>query len=222
MSASASVSAYKTLVFDCDGVILDSNKVKTRAFYEAALPYGESAAQAFVTYHTANGGVSRYRKFAYFLEVIVPSLAGSITGPRLEQLLAGYAASVRQGLLTCSVAPGLHVLREATSAARWLIVSGGDQAELREVFAQRELAALFDGGIFGSPDTKDQILHRECDNGNVVHSALFIGDSKYDYQAATTAGLDFVFMAEWSEVINYKAWCDSCSIPALQSIADLV
>jgi phosphoglycolate phosphatase-like HAD superfamily hydrolase len=222
MSASASVSAYITLVFDCDGVILDSNKVKTRAFYEAALPYGESAAQAFVTYHTANGGVSRYKKFAYFLEVIVPSLAGSITGPRLEQLLAGYAASVRQGLLTCSVAPGLHVLREATSAARWLIVSGGDQAELREVFAQRELAALFDGGIFGSPDTKDQILSRECGNNNIVQPALFIGDSKYDYQAATTAGLDFVFMTEWSEVADYNTWCGAHNITTLRSIVELL
>jgi len=54
---------YKTLVFDCDGVILNSNKLKTQAFYQATLPYGESKAQAMVNYHVQNGGISRYRKF---------------------------------------------------------------------------------------------------------------------------------------------------------------
>lgn len=59
---------YKTLVFDCDRVILNSNKVKTEAFYQSALAYGEQAAQALVEYHIANGGISRYKKFAYFLD----------------------------------------------------------------------------------------------------------------------------------------------------------
>ncbi|NLC22432.1 MAG: HAD family hydrolase, partial [Halomonadaceae bacterium] len=33
------LKAYLTLVFDCDGVVLDSNRVKTEAFYQATLPY---------------------------------------------------------------------------------------------------------------------------------------------------------------------------------------
>lgn len=51
MSQGLSVTDYTTLVFDCDGVVLDSNKVKTEAFYQATLPYGEAAAQAMVDYH---------------------------------------------------------------------------------------------------------------------------------------------------------------------------
>jgi len=31
---------YKTLIFDCDGVILNSNKIKTQAFYDVAKIYG--------------------------------------------------------------------------------------------------------------------------------------------------------------------------------------
>ncbi len=41
---------YKSLIFDCDGVVLNSNKAKTEAFYKAALPYGEQAASALVEY----------------------------------------------------------------------------------------------------------------------------------------------------------------------------
>jgi len=47
-----SINKYKTLVFDCDGVILDSNRVKTDAFHKAALFYGGEVADIFVQYHT--------------------------------------------------------------------------------------------------------------------------------------------------------------------------
>lgn len=194
------VTEYTTLVFDCDGVVLDSNKVKTEAFYQATLPYGEAAAKAMVDYHVANGGISRYKKFAYFLEQIAPGYASQQQGPDLDALLHAYASHVRDGLLSCAMAPGLEALRNKTSDARWLIVSGGDQAELRDVFTQRGIAQWFDGGIFGSPDTKDEILARELAKGNIQQPALFLGDSKYDYEASKRAGLDFVFLTEWSDL----------------------
>jgi len=216
------ITGMKTLVFDCDGVVLDSNRVKTEAFYQVALPYGEAAAQAFVAYHTANGGISRYKKFAHFLSEIVPALAELSTGPTLDEMLADYAAKVRHSLLTCDVAVGLHELRQQTEQARWLIVSGGDQAELRDVFAERGLAGLFDGGIFGSPDTKDTILTRELGNGNIRQPALFLGDSKYDHQAASAAGLDFIFLSGWSEVKDSEQWCQANNLRAVDNLRALI
>ncbi|WP_006787629.1 HAD family hydrolase [Thiorhodospira sibirica] len=195
-----SCSQYQCLVFDCDSVVLDSNKVKTKAFYQATLPYGKAAAQAMVNYHVANGGVSRYKKFAHFLEQIAPNIAFNYT----EQ----------QG-------PDLEALRQQTPNARWLIVSGGDQAELRDVFAQRGIAEWFDGGIFGSPDTKDEILARELASGNIQQPALFLGDSKYDYQAASAAGLDFVFVSGWSEVERWEAWVNQQKIKSVASLSEL-
>lgn len=215
------IQTYETLVFDCDGVVLDSNKVKTQAFYQAALPYGEPAAQALVQYHVAHGGVSRYKKFAHFLDVLVPEHSNTADGPDLDALLAAYAAAVQEGLLQCQIAEGLAELRAATPNARRLIVSGGDQAELRTVFARRGIAEWFDGGIFGSPDTKDEILARELANGNIRGRALFIGDSKYDFEAATRAGLDFTFVSQWSEVKEHKKWCDELSIMSVVNLFEL-
>jgi phosphoglycolate phosphatase-like HAD superfamily hydrolase len=190
------VEGYQTLVFDCDGVVLDSNKVKTQAFYNAALPYGKRAASALVDFHVANGGISRYLKFDMFLKDIAPD---KTVGPNLEELLSAYAIEVRKGLFSCEVARGLRSLRQNTQHANWLIVSGGDQEELRDVFDQRELLSLFDGGIFGSPENKDQILTREKANGNIQHPAVFLGDSKYDMESSKRSGLDFVFVSDWSE-----------------------
>ncbi len=212
---------YKTLVFDCDGVILNSNRVKTDAFYQAALPYGEAAAQAMVDYHVANGGVSRYLKFAHFLEQLVPEYAAGRSGPNLDELLEHYANAVLEGLLSCEVAPGLEQLRKRIPNTRWLIVSGGDQTELRHVFAQRGLTELFDGGIYGSPDTKDEILARELKSNTIQMPALFLGDSKYDYQAASTAGLDFVFLSGWSEVQDWQEWTQKVDIEVKGNISEI-
>lgn len=216
------VADYTTLVFDCDGVVLDSNKIKTEAFYQATFPYGDEAAQAMVEYHVANGGVSRYKKFAHFLEKIVPTYANQQQESNLETLLQVYACHVREGVLGCHIAPGLEALRQMTLNARWLIVSGGDQTELRDMFAQRGIAQLFDGGIFGSPDTKDEILAREMGSGNIEKPALFLGDSKYDYQAASVAGVDFVFLSKWSEVENWHEWCADKSITSFEDLKSVM
>lgn len=215
------VTDYATLVFDCDGVVLNSNKVKTEAFYQATLPYGEAAAQAMVDYHVANGGVSRYKKFAYFLEQIALKHTNQAVGPDLEALLQSYADHVREGLLSCEIAPGLEELREKTSHARWLIVSGGDQSELREVFAARGIAKLFDGGIFGSPHTKDEILARELVSRDIEHPVLFLGDSKYDYMAAHRQDICFLFMSRWSEVCGWEKWVRDNKITVIDSLSCL-
>jgi len=195
-------TGYKTLVFDCDGVILDSNKVKTEAFYRATQAYGEAAARAMVAHHISHGGVSRYKKFAYFLNNIAPP---GVSGPDLQALLAVYAAEAKKGLLSCSVAEGLPMLREMTPHARWLVASGGDQNELRELFGLRGLLDLFDGGVYGSPDTKEEIIQREQAARNILEPALFLGDSRYDHQVATAYGLDFVFLTNWTE---FSDWAD--------------
>ncbi len=197
------ISRYKTLVFDCDGVVLDSNKVKSDAFYNAALPYGEEAANTLLEYHKNTGGVSRYKKFRYFLDTIVEN---ELENFGYDALLEAYAKNVMDGMLTCNVAKNIDKLREKTKDTKWLIVSGGDQEELRDIFKQRKLDVLFDGDIFGSPDTKEVILEREILNGNIKLPVLFLGDSKYDHKASMASGLDFIFISDWTEVKDWKLW----------------
>jgi len=212
------LESYSSLVFDCDGVVLNSNKEKTRAFYETALCYGKKAAQALVEYHMANGGVSRYLKFAFFLDQLVPVEAD---GPGLEKLLDVYACKVQEGLVHCEVDPGLFKLRELTPSIPWFIVSGGDQAELRELFAEKGLDHLFDGGIYGSPDSKDEILSRELGAARITKPGLFIGDSRYDHEASIKAGLDFIFVKHWTEFHTWKSYCENNKINVVDSLRDL-
>jgi len=200
---------YKTLVFDCDGVILNSNKIKTEAFYNVAKVYGEKPALIFKNYHLKNGGISRYAKFEYFLTHI---LNKPLVYSELDKLLEEYAIVVKKALLTCEVVKGIEQLRSQTENIKWLIVSGGDQSELREVFSKRGLSKLFNGGIFGSPDSKNTILEREIKKANIINPCLFLGDSIYDYHSANQTGIDFLFISQWTEVKEWKNFCSANNI----------
>ena len=213
------LTKYATLVFDCDGVILDSNNVKTEAFRETALPYGEEVADALVAYHVANGGISRFRKFEWFISHVHAQSGNRLA---LAPLLAEFGSRVRAGLASCSIAPGLEELRNRTAQARWMVVSGGDQAELRAVFKERGLAELFNGGIFGSPATKEEILDSRIESGELRWPALFIGDSKYDFQSAQPRGLDFIFLRGWSEVDGMEEFISGNHLHAAENLSELL
>jgi beta-phosphoglucomutase-like phosphatase (HAD superfamily) len=51
MIAATISKRYKTLVFDCDGVILNSNRIKTEAFGQVAMQFGADAAKELVRFH---------------------------------------------------------------------------------------------------------------------------------------------------------------------------
>lgn len=208
------------MVFDCDGVVLDSNVVKTEAYFRTAKNLGaaDAQAQALVDYHVKLGGISRYHKFEWYLREV---LNQPVTVQAVQALLDEFARELEAGLMTCAVAEGLEDLRSATPQANWMILSGGDQEEIRALFAKRDLAKYFDGGLFGSPDNKDTVLAREIATGRLQFPALFIGDSKYDLEAATRAGLDFVFLSDWTEVADWRSYCAENNIVVQGSILQL-
>lgn len=212
---------YKTIVFDCDGVILDSNVVKTEAYSRTAKNLGASDAQAqqLVDYHVKLGGISRYHKFDWYVREV---LKQPVSDKAIQVLLDEFSRELEEGLMHCTIAEGLHALRDATKDAKWVILSGGDQQEIRDLFAKRDLAKHFDGGLFGSPDNKDTVLAREKANGHLQMPALFIGDSKYDHEASTNAGLDFIFVSDWTEVPDWQAYCKAQNIHVFSSIQALL
>ncbi len=212
---------YKTLVFDCDGVVLNSNQLKIQAYHDVAIKFGASEvqAQALVDHHVNLGGISRYPKFEYFLREIMQQ---PVTEQAMQALLDSFTAEVKRLLIDCEIAPDLMLIREANPSAKWMIISGGDQVELCDIFKQRGIDKLFDAGIYGSPDNKDVILAREIETGNIAKPALFIGDSRYDHQASTNAGLDFVFLSGWTDVEGWQDYCASNQIVVFNHLGSLI
>lgn len=215
------LSKYKTIVFDCDGVVLNSNKIKVDAYFQVAKRNGgtDEQAQALADHHVRKGSFPRNGKIEYYLKEI---LKQPVTAELMQRYLDTFEEVLDKALMACEVAPGLMELKAATPQARWMLLSGGDQRELRKIFARRNLADLFEAGIFGGPDIKETVLAREKENGNIQLSALFVGDSKYDYQAATDASLDFVFLNGWTEVADWRQFCEANRITVKQDIKALL
>ena len=58
----------KSIILDFDGVILDSNNIKEKAFANLYSIYGKNIRKKVVVYHKKYHGVSRYNKIKYFHE----------------------------------------------------------------------------------------------------------------------------------------------------------
>jgi phosphoglycolate phosphatase-like HAD superfamily hydrolase len=215
------ITSYKTIVFDCDGVVLNSNKTKVNAYYAVAKRMGgtDEQAQALVEHHVAKGSFPRNGKIEYYLNHIVKQ---AVTPELMHQYMEAFDDILDTTLMECEVASGLLDLKAATRQARWMLLSGGDQAELRRIFPRRHLAHLFEAGIFGGPDQKEDVLGREKASGNIVFPALFVGDSKYDHQAAVGAGLDFVFLSDWTEVRDWQNYCAQHQVTVLGHLSQLI
>ncbi len=215
------IQAYKTIVFDCDGVLLNSNKTKVQAYYDVAKRMGgtDLQAQAFVDYHIAQGSFPRNGKIKYYLEHIVQQ---EETPELMQQYLDTFDQILDESLMQCELADGLMDLKEQTKHARWMVLSGGDQVGLRQIFERRDLTQYFECGIFGGPEIKENVLAREKTNGNIEFPALFVGDSKYDHQASIGAGLDFVFLSDWTEVKDWQTYCRNHDIPVRNSVITLL
>jgi len=196
------IKKYRTWMFDCDGVILDSNKTKTDAFYEVAAPYGIDAAEKLVKHHKQYGGVSRYEKMKVLLRDI---LKKPLLEEELNRLIERYGNICKSELLTCDETPGMRSFLDAISKhADLFVVSGGRQDELREIFKKRGLDKYFKG-ICGSPVKKLDIVQNLKEN-KIDAPAVFIGDARLDYLAACSINADFIFMSEFSEFSDWQEY----------------
>ena len=88
-------NSYNQIYFDCDGVILNSNSIKSISFYDTVSKFfGEQIAVEFVEYHRSNGGISRYSKFEYLLNSIIPRHRQIALIPDLQILLDDFSERV--------------------------------------------------------------------------------------------------------------------------------
>ena len=209
---------YARIVFDCDGVILDSNRLKSDAMGDALTDEPDECRQAFVAYHREHGGVSRYVKFAHYFENMYPDPDAEA---RTRDALVRYASLVQKGLQECDELPGLRPLlaRIEAGGLACFVNSGGDEEEVRAALTERGLAPYF-AAIFGSPKTKPENMTRiaAIDNGM---PGLFFGDARSDFEAAAASGFDFVFVTAKSEWQDGPAFCAEHGIPMVATPGEL-
>lgn len=182
-------SALTTVVFDFDGVVLESIEIKARAFEELFRAYpGEL--QRIVALHVENAGMSRYEKFRIIHRDIIKR---PLPDSELERLGEDFSRIVFEQLVRCPFVAGAREFLERVSVShRLYVASATPEDELRAIVERRGLTSLF-RGVYGSPDTKAEILRRiVAAEGVRPEEVVFVGDATADYDAARAAGVHFV------------------------------
>jgi HAD superfamily hydrolase (TIGR01549 family) len=210
------IEKYDVIALDCDGVILDSNLIKNEVFYDVALPFGQAVAQEFLEYHKINAGVSRYEKFNYFFNHI---LNFQDYDQELEVALNQYATLCKERLLNSNLTTGIMTFLDKTVHIPKIVVSGSDQNELNWLFKQKGIDQYFKN-IFGSPKNKIELFNdyfKESVNKNI----LFIGDAKYDFEAAKHFGFDFIFIYGYTDFIGWASYFNNQKIRVFKNFKEL-
>jgi phosphoglycolate phosphatase-like HAD superfamily hydrolase len=177
------------IIFDCDGVILESVSVKTRAFARLAEPFGAEAVDRLVMYHKVHGGVSRYKKFEWLYREV---LGREISREELASLGRRFADIAFEEVCRCELVPGIaDVLERWRGRTPMYVCSGAPHEELNVIMRQRGLQRYF-AGIYGSPPTKAELLRDIIRLAGVdPASAVMVGDSVTDLDAAEAVGTRF-------------------------------
>jgi phosphoglycolate phosphatase-like HAD superfamily hydrolase len=212
---------YKTLIFDFDGVLINSNHVKSRAFYELACQFGRGVAREFREFHENNLGISRFIKIKYLVNDILPRHGVQVLVTP-ENLLTEFRRLAEDKLLRCEIDDSIFRLREKYRSSNWIVVSASESYELRKILSEKRLTPLFDGGVFGSPETKTEIFKKLLARGAIEWPAIYLGDSPSDHMVSRDFGLDFRFVTRWTGFLEWRAYCGTNNVRYISSIADLL
>jgi len=176
------------IVFDFDGVILESADLKTVAFVEmfAERPEHQDAIRA---HHLENLGISRYEKFRWIYANLFHE---PLTEQRSAELGQQFSDLVFDKVLACPFVPGARQALDALHGTRPLYVaSGTPHEELLRIIDHRGLGHLFDG-VHGSPRPKASVLEEVAHtHGLPLDAILMVGDGESDHRAARKAGTRF-------------------------------
>lgn len=179
----------KAVIFDFDGVIIESAGIKTKAFEALFADYPDRLPE-IISYHQKHAGISRYVKFRYFYEKILGQELSvqeeAELGERFSQIV------MRQILEAPFVAGAIEFLTQNKNRYHLFIASGTPEAELQNIMSHRQLNQFFveaHGVPKDKADIIEDILGRYSFQRNEV---VFIGDAESDRAAAERAGTLFV------------------------------
>ncbi len=181
----------KQILFDFDGVIIDSMDVRDEGFRAIVQGHDEVLIDKFIAYHRYNAGLSRYVKIRYFYETL---LGKTISEDEVNALADKFSQIMKKRLVSTDVliSETVDFIKDIYEQIPLHIVSGSDEQELNFLCKKLNLDHYF-VTIEGSPTPKNDLVK------NIIKKyrydpkeTLLIGDSINDYDAAKINSLYFL------------------------------
>ena len=173
----------KTVLWDFDGVILDSMKVRDWGFEEIFKDFDQELIDKLLAFHRNNGGLSRYIKIRYFFEELLDQ---SITEEVVLEYAQKFSVLMKKKLINSKnlILDTVEFIKKNHQNYNFHIVSGSDQEELRFLNKELQIDEYFIS-IHGSPTPKKKLIENLLEKHNYQQeNTCLIGDSINDYEAA--------------------------------------
>lgn len=204
----------KVIIFDFDGVLVDSNRLKQDAWF---VVFDQTVG---ISPELVSDVLARIPETRYDILREIFRVAGK-PADTIETLVAEYAARydsvVQQGIASGGVFPEARVILPALAQTYRLYVNSAtpEDALIRTV-ERIGLASLFTG-IYGRPASKIENMARIFEKEGITGSeAVFIGDAESDYNVAVEVQCRFIGMPN-----EYNGWTEDVSFPLLHSFSNI-
>ncbi|MBA4142271.1 MAG: HAD family hydrolase [Nitrosospira sp.] len=207
--------AWQAIIFDFDGVVVESGEIKTQAFANLYRDYGETIMAEVANYHGLNGGMSRYEKFRYFQETLLER--PPLTPDEEQQLDRRFSELVVEAVISSHAVPGAaELIRKEAGRIPLFIASGTPEGELNTIVTRRGLASYFTA-VRGSPTPKQKLIADILStHGLLPQRVLMIGDALIDYQSAQLNNVAFLGRVRPGDTSPFPAHVDV--LPDLSSL----
>lgn len=184
-------ATWQAIIFDFDGVVVESGEIKTQAFANLYREYGETVMTAVAQYHSLNGGMSRYQKFRYFQETLLEK--PPLTHEEEQHLDRRFSELVVEAVIASDAVPGAaELIRKEAERIPLFVASGTPEAELNTIVIRRGLASYFTA-VRGSPTPKQKLIADIlAAHALLPERVLMIGDALIDYQSAQVNNVSFL------------------------------
>lgn len=181
---------YRTHIFDCDGVLLDSNRIKEEAFYEVALPFGAEAAERLVSYHRVAGATGRGSRVDHLFHNILELEECDTTTFAKQEFTAQVTKLIVARLEACRLVEGVRPYLEwlRSCKATLAVLSGIETVELTGLLERHSLLDYF-SSVQGTSD-KLASLYAMTKAKGFERPAVYYGDTQDDWTASLSAGID--------------------------------
>lgn len=179
----------RVLILDFDGVVVESNAVKTDAFQQVFARFPEYT-NAMMAFHHDHVSLNRFDKFKQLL-----TLMGRTDDSALMDDIAGdFSRKVLNGMMTVLLVPGAEAFFQmVTPRLPVYLASVTPEEELSLILRQRRLAHWF-RNVYGCPPwTKPKAIQDVLARERIKPAdALLIGDAAGDQKAAQLTGVNFL------------------------------
>ncbi len=182
-------SQIELIVLDFDGVVIESNDIKTQAFEKVFSQFPQYK-DAMMQFHSDNVSISRVEKFNYLTK-----LMGRGTDTKLKaDMASNFSQHVLEDILTVRLVKGAErFLKMFKGQMPLYLASVTPTNELNEILEKRGLLHWFDG-VYGCPPwTKANAIRDILSRNSIApKNGLLIGDSAGDQRAALETGIQFM------------------------------